>query len=118
MAYKSKRKQAAAAKRHYLRNKKVVIARAVVFKEFARDRNKKYVQNFLRDNPCVDCGETDPIVLEFDHVRGVKRKNVADMINAAYSLESLAEEITKCEVRCANCHRRKTYKERKRGSRI
>lgn len=49
-------------------------------------------------------------VLEFDHVRGVKRAEVSEM--AGYSLRSARAEIAKCEVRCGNCHRRKTIRER------
>lgn len=118
MPYKSKRKQSAAAKKHYLNNLQIMKKRAAAFKKMARIRNRNFVQNFLKNNPCTDCPESDPIVLEFDHVRGVKHRNVADMINAGFSLKSIQKEIDKCEVRCANCHRRKTFKERKRGSRI
>jgi hypothetical protein len=58
----------------------------------------------------VDCGESDPIVLEFDHVRGVKRGEIS-RLKTMVSLETLAEEIAKCDVRCANCHRRKTHRD-------
>jgi hypothetical protein len=64
----------------------------------------------LLKHPCIDCGETDPVVLDFDHVRGIKRKAVALMIKD-FSWENIQLEIEKCEVRCANCHRRKTSKE-------
>lgn len=72
------------------------------------DRNREYVYNFLLENPCTDCGETDPIVLEFDHLHD-KVKSVSDMM-ANCSLSRIKEEISKCVVRCANCHRRKTAK--------
>tara|TARA_Y100000310_G_scaffold279517_1_gene298686 strand:- start:16779 stop:17228 length:450 start_codon:yes stop_codon:yes gene_type:complete len=74
--------------------------------------NRGWVVVYLKDHPCADCGEADPIVLEFDHVRGSKRKNVAHMIPNGYSLRAVQQEVAKCEVRCANCHRRKTAKER------
>lgn len=63
---------------------------------------------FLKTNPCVDCKESDIVVLEFDHVRGVKLANVSDLVNRACSLKKIKEEIDKCEVRCANRNRRKT----------
>jgi hypothetical protein len=66
---------------------------------------------YLLEHPCVDCNEDDILVLEFDHVRGVKRAAVGVMANAGASIESLKAEIAKCEVRCANCHRRKTIKQ-------
>jgi len=73
-----------------------------------RDKNRNYVLEYLSGHPCVDCGETDPVVLEFDHVRD-KDKKISDLIN--YSHNRLKEEILKCEVRCSNCHKRKTSKE-------
>ena len=71
---------------------------------------------YLIEHPCIDCGEADPIVLDFDH-RGDKTANVADLLRDRASWETIAAEIAKCDVRCANCHRRKTV-ERASGYRI
>jgi hypothetical protein len=73
-----------------------------------RQRRVIAVLAFLREHPCVDCGEADPIVLDFDHVRGTKRMKISRMLSGTYSLKAIFEEIEKCEVRCANCHRRIT----------
>lgn len=70
-----------------------------------RNKNRAYVLEYLSTHFCVDCGETDPIVLEFDHVRD-KDKKISDLIN--YSHNRLKEEILKCEVRCSNCHKIRT----------
>lgn len=59
----------------------------------------------------VDCGEKDIVVLEFDHVRGEKKMNISSMVSA-YCLKTIQGEIEKCDIRCANCHRKKTAKER------
>ena len=69
-------------------------------------RNRAIVVEHLKDNACVDCGEDDIIVLEFDHIRD-KISNISDMIWKS-TTKALIKEIAKCEVRCANCHRRKT----------
>lgn len=71
---------------------------------------RSYVINHLKANPCVDCGESNPVVLEFDHVRGTKTENISAMIIKGFSIESISSEIEKCEVRCANCHRIVTAK--------
>ena len=55
---------------------------------------------------CVDCGISDPRVLEFDHVTGTKLRDVCHA--ALSSVEFAKAEAAKCELRCANCHRIKT----------
>lgn len=73
-------------------------------------RNAQFMYDYLKTHPCVDCGEKDTIVLEFDHRTGSdKHNNVSEM--HTLSLEKIKEEIAKCDVRCANCHRRKTAKQ-------
>jgi hypothetical protein len=57
-------------------------------------------------------GEADPVVLDFDHVKK-KKYSMSKIISKGYSIETIEEEITKCVVRCANCHRRKTAKQQK-----
>lgn len=71
---------------------------------------KQRLFDFLSTKACIDCGESDPIVLEFDHKNQTdKFKNISKMLSGHYSWNSLLKEINKCEIRCANCHRRKTY---------
>ena len=76
-----------------------------------RDSVVSLLLEYFRTHHCVDCGESDPLVLEFDHVRGQKIRAIQDMVNRGYRWQTIAQEIDKCEVRCANCHRRKTAKE-------
>ena len=73
-----------------------------------------YVLRFFRSHPCVDCGETDIVVLEFDHRNQFdKDYEVSQMIQRRMPANKIIDEISKCDVRCANCHRRKTVKETK-----
>jgi hypothetical protein len=65
---------------------------------------------FYLDHPCVDCGETDPIVLECDHQRD-KIMAISTMMQNKISWDKIQKEIEKCEVRCSNCHRRRTAKQ-------
>lgn len=79
-------------------------------KRLDRLRDKKI--EYLKGHHCVDCGEDDVVVLDFDHDDPEdKTHNVADMIRRGYSFEKLKNEIDKCTVRCANCHRRRTAKQ-------
>lgn len=73
-----------------------------------RVASQDHVREYLQTHPCVDCGEDDWIVLDFDHVRGVKYKEISILVGHGYSLPTVVAEIAKCEVRCANCHRRVT----------
>ena len=57
---------------------------------------------------CVDCGISDWRVLEFDHVTDDKVAGVLAMVNRGSTWEKILEEISKCEIRCKNCHSLKT----------
>jgi hypothetical protein len=70
-------------------------------------RNLSWVYDQLRNSACVDCGIRDPLLLEHDHV-GEKRAGVMALAWNEYSIEALASEVAMCEVRCCNCHRRRT----------
>lgn len=71
-----------------------------------RAENRAFIVDYLRSHPCVDCGEPDIVVLEFDHLRD-KVRNVSSLVHNG-ELRRIVEEIAKCEVVCANCHRRRT----------
>lgn len=68
-----------------------------------------YIYKILQSSKCIDCGDGRWQVLEFDHVKGIKKYNISAMYTL--SLEKIKQEITKCEIRCANCHRMKTIKQ-------
>lgn len=71
------------------------------------DRNLRWIYAHLAQARCVDCGLRDPLVLEHDHV-GHKRRNVMTLVHDGCSRETIEKEIAQCEVRCVNCHRRRT----------
>ena len=73
-----------------------------------RDRNRDFIKTFLKSQCCSDCGESDWVVLEFDHIDS-KTKNISDLITNA-SIARLSDEIKNCEVVCRNCHIRRTYR--------
>lgn len=110
MAYKDPLKQKESARRHYEANKAKVKARAKEWTYNNRRKLNEWLYQYLLRHPCVDCGEADPVVLEFDH-KGGKEFNVGNARQKGVSLTTLKVEVGKCEVRCANCHRRKTYQQ-------
>jgi hypothetical protein len=56
---------------------------------------------------CQDCGIADPIVLPFDHQRS-KSKDIGWLVSSGCRGSLVTAELDKCDVRCANCHRRRT----------
>lgn len=68
---------------------------------------QKLVFEFLLEHPCIDCGLKDPRCLEFDHVFAEKEGLVSKAKAAGATLKMKAE-MEKCEVRCGNCHRKKS----------
>lgn len=69
----------------------------------------RYIQKIKTDNPCLDCKISYPYyVMDFDHVRGRKHKNVMELI-PTLSKKKIDEEIAKCEIVCSNCHRIRTH---------
>ena len=77
----------------------------------ARETAREYVYQHLLRNPCSECGESDPRVLEFHHV-GEKDKEITRLISGGWSVKRIQQEISQCQVLCANCHRKKTNDER------
>jgi len=89
--------------KHYQSNKKKYIVKAAIWR--AKHREEFY-QWLLQQN-CLDCGNSDIRVLEFDHVRGEKEKDIARLIgNVSFTV--LKKELDKCDIVCANCHRIRT----------
>lgn len=92
------------SKMRYEANRSVHIARVGENRRKRKDKIREWLTDYLSTHPCVDCGSTDIRILEFDHVKGEKSYNISSMLKEAYSVEKVADEVNKCEVRCANCH--------------
>jgi hypothetical protein len=113
MPYKDPVRQKAAQQASYQRNAK----RLGDKQKRWRERFHQMVLEYKLAHPCVDCGEADPIVLEFDHRPGTLKCFAVSM--GRYMARALVlKEMEKCDVRCANCHRRMTVKRRKEKQNI
>ncbi len=93
--------------RYYREHREVQKARLLANTKRRRDANRRKAAQHLSVHPCIDCGESELVVLDFDHV-GEKTSAVSAMIANGANWERIEAEIQKCEVRCANCHRIKT----------
>lgn len=75
----------------------------------ARARNKEFLGQY-KDVPCMDCGvKYPPYVMDFDHVKGEKIDNISNMSRDGTGLVKIMQEIKKCDIVCANCHRIRTH---------
>ena len=97
---------------HYRKNREYYLRKARRHRTFSVERAWALVWQYLETHPCVDCGNTDPRVLEFDHRdRSQKRASVSVLVAEGYGVSAVQAEIQKCDVRCANCHTIKTREE-------
>ncbi len=96
-------------KDHYSKNRRYYIEKArkrnVILQKTAWD----FLGPYLVSHPCIDCGESNILVLEFDHRnRKAKTNTIGRIIQSGASLDTIKSEVAKCDVRCSNCHRKKT----------
>lgn len=95
---------------HYARNRRRRITQIAASNDKRREFYNQRIRAIKQASGCVDCGERDPVVLDFDHLRD-KEFDISQS-PARYSWDRIEAEIQKCEVVCANCHRRRTHTRR------
>ena len=106
MPYKDKEKQLECQRRHYRANKEARL-------DLNRKR-KQEIKTMIRDmkdnKSCMDCGVSYRYyVMEFDHLPGTKKhSHPAELYKTGWGNERILEELSKCELVCANCHRERT----------
>lgn len=98
--------RAAYKREHYSAHRDRYIANALQRKRTVAEKRAALLIALFSERPCADCGERDPLVLEFDHLKD-KRFEIAKGIHDR-RWKSVLDEIAKCDVVCANCHRRRT----------
>ena len=77
-------------------------------------RNKDFIINYKESHPCHDCGNYFPhYVMEFDHRNPKKKKFGLSLQCVARKLELIKKEISKCDLVCANCHKSRSFKQKR-----
>jgi hypothetical protein len=107
MPTQDKEKQKLWSKTYYEKNKTACIKRAANHKKAAR---KKW-DEFKNTLSCTQCGENHPATLDFHHVKREKTNRKVHKLVANAALAAAFEEIKKCVVLCANCHRKHHWEE-------
>lgn len=93
-------------RQHYRKNKPYYLERNCRKKL----ETKRKVLEFLRTQKCIDCGEAEPLYLDFDHRDpALKSFTIGTVLGqGAKSWRTIQNEIAKCDIRCVKCHRRRT----------
>jgi hypothetical protein len=101
--------RSAYGRRHYEKHRDKYLSRARArIRRHERDSYWSWLMNYLASHPCIDCGQCDPVVLQFDHRDGTLKVATIGSMLARASWTALLSEVGKCDVRCANCHRLRT----------
>jgi hypothetical protein len=93
------------SRRYYRENREKHVRMIVERTAVRRAESKSFLAEHLLGHPCVDCGNADLRVLDFDHRPGTqKRGDVMRLVADGFSIARIDEEVRKCDVRCRNCH--------------
>lgn len=87
-------------KKHYEDNKVKYLKKAVVYKK----KEVEWYRQLKQSSGCIICGEKEACCLDFHHIRD--KKFVISTSVGRFSRKEILEEIKKCIVVCANCHRK------------
>lgn len=96
-------------------NKAKIRSQAWKIKEIKNKReknkiqNKEYIEQYKANRSCKYCPESDPVCLTFHH-RDPKDKKFEISQTGMRTLTNLINEISKCDLVCANCHFKIHYK--------
>lgn len=106
MPYKDVDKQRAAQHEWYLKNK----AQVKEANRGYRRKLKEEVRALKESGQCADCGKQYPhFVMEYDHLPGSEKVAVISKMANTHSRLRVLQEIAKCDLVCANCHRYRTF---------
>ena len=81
----------------------------------ARQKNelRKWFSNYKNELKCSRCPENHSATLEFHHrIKKEKESDIAQMLGEGFSIARILSEIKKCDVVCANCHRKIHFDEK------
>ena len=70
-----------------------------------RDENRAALNEYKAERGCAECGESDPTCLDFHH-RDPGEKSFSISKKIKHSMAKIMDEVAKCDILCANCHRR------------
>ncbi len=77
-----------------------------------RLKRREFLFEYKKQHTCVYCGQSNPLMLDLDHIdRSTKKGVPAVMVTGGSKWSTVLKEIQKCQVVCSNCHRVKSILE-------
>lgn len=104
MPFKNRKSLLTYRREWYTKNKKSEINHV----KKRKAKIKKWFKEYKNNLSCKKCGENHPATIDFHHKKD-KENQVAQMVHWGYSIDKIKNEIEKCQVLCANCHRKVHY---------
>jgi hypothetical protein len=102
MPYKNKETDRKYKSKHYQDNKLLYAKRD----RERLERNRQWLEEYRKTCVCSVCSESRSVCLDFHHTDpNEKVMTISRMVKSRFSVERIQEEIAKCVVLCANCHR-------------
>ena len=95
----------AASRKWYYNNKQQAISNT---RRRIKDL-KFWWQDYKSDLTCSKCPENHPACIEFHHRSNNKEMSLSNAIKNGWSKDKILEEVAKCDVLCANCHRKEHW---------
>lgn len=71
---------------------------------------RRWFEGYKSGLKCSICSENHPATIDFHHHSGKKDFAVGYMTLNGYSIERIKKELEKCQILCANCHRKLHFK--------
>jgi hypothetical protein len=94
---------------HYNKYRQEYRNRAKIRREKLKLEFRMNMLEYLSDKYCKDCGESDNRVLELDHIDPEQKLfSISQAVRLGYGWSDVIDEIKKCQILCANCHKCRT----------
>lgn len=93
-------------KKHYKKNKEKYLEKNTKHRKYLR----AYINRYKQYCGCRVCGDKRFWVLDFHHIDPKEKDFTISLDINRFSIRTLKNELRKCEVLCANCHRDLHYK--------
>jgi hypothetical protein len=103
-----KQKQKEYRTTYYEKNKETVLAATKVSAKRYKDQWREYKATLA----CVKCGQNHPATFDFHHVDSASKEASVNKLVRHRAFKQAMEEVKKCTVLCANCHRIHHHEER------